>query len=153
MAKLTKKVVDALPALPGGDYFAWDDTMPCFGVRVMPSGAKTFQAQYKIGARTRRMSLGRYGTLTVEQGRDLARQVLAKVASGADPAEDRAEKRRGLSVAELGQRYMEEHALPHKKPLSCQMDRRLLDQVIVPALGTRPANTLSRRDVARLMHD
>ena len=44
MAKLTKRVVDALQAKAGG-YFPWDSQIAGFGLRVMPSGAKTYQAQ------------------------------------------------------------------------------------------------------------
>ena len=40
MPKLTKRSVEALQ--PGSkDYFVWDAETPGFGVRVMPSGAKT----------------------------------------------------------------------------------------------------------------
>jgi len=46
MPKLTKRTIDALePA--SQDYFVWDTLIAGFGVRILPSGAKTYQAQYR----------------------------------------------------------------------------------------------------------
>jgi Arm domain-containing DNA-binding protein len=55
MPKLTKRRVDALEPKPDS-YFVWDDEVKGFGVRVMPSGTKTYQVQYRKGGRTRRAS-------------------------------------------------------------------------------------------------
>ncbi len=42
MTKLTKRTVEALK-IEAKDYFVWDTQITGFGVRVMPSGAKTYQ--------------------------------------------------------------------------------------------------------------
>ena len=73
--------------LPSAPYFVWDDEVAGFGVRVMPSGAKTYQTQYRKGGRTRRVSLGRHGTLTADEARKRARELLGRVAGGENPAE------------------------------------------------------------------
>ena len=41
MPKLTKRVVDAVE-VRASEYFIWDNDIPGFGVRVLPSGRKTF---------------------------------------------------------------------------------------------------------------
>ena len=41
MGKLTKRSIEAL-APREIDYIAWDNDVPGFGVRVMPSGRKSF---------------------------------------------------------------------------------------------------------------
>ncbi|WP_298850898.1 Arm DNA-binding domain-containing protein [uncultured Ruegeria sp.] len=69
MPKLTKRAVEALP-VEAKDYFVWDSQIAGFGVRVMPSGAKTYQAQYRKGGRTRRVSIGRHGKITVDEWRN-----------------------------------------------------------------------------------
>lgn len=42
MARLTKRTVDILTPLPDRDVFAWDSEIRGFGVRVKPSGTKTY---------------------------------------------------------------------------------------------------------------
>jgi Arm DNA-binding domain len=87
MAKITKRAVDALQSMSGRDVFIWDSELRGFGVRVKPSGVRTFLIQYRnVEGRTRRLVLGQYGALTPENARDLAREKLAGVAKGEDPS-------------------------------------------------------------------
>lgn len=94
MAKLTKSLVDDLkPSKVGvkGSYlFAWDQELRGFGVQVLPSGLKTFVLQYRNAeGRSRRLVIGRYGVMTVEEARKEARILLGKIAKGVDPADEK----------------------------------------------------------------
>ena len=93
MPKLTKRYVDTLGS-DSKDYFVWDTIIAGFGLRVLPSGAKTYQVQYRKGGRTRRISIGRHGTITVDQARLLAKEVLGDVAKGENPAEEISQHRK-----------------------------------------------------------
>ena len=80
MTRLTKRTVEALKSNRERDTFLWDSELRGFGVRVNPSGTKTFIIQYRNQeARTRRCVIGQYGVLTVEQARDLIRARHVKV--------------------------------------------------------------------------
>ena len=71
MAKITKRSVDALEPQAGRDVFGWDSELRGFGIRVKPSGVKTFLIQYRNDeGRTRRLVLGQYGALAPEVARD-----------------------------------------------------------------------------------
>ena len=49
-----------------------------------PPGSKSFVLEKQIHGRVRRMTLGQYGQLTVEQARKLALEKLAAIAQGQD---------------------------------------------------------------------
>jgi len=152
-ARLTKRIVEAIRPAHGRDVWRWDGELRGFAVRVLPSGIRVYTIKYRDAAgRSRKLALGRHGVLTAEQARDLARQHLAAVARGENPALDRRARRHAPTVAELCERYLNEHADVHKKPLSAAEDHRLIEQRIRPALGTMKANAVSSDDVLRLHH-
>jgi hypothetical protein len=84
MAKLTKRFVDGLRAQTAG-YFAWDDELPGFGIRVWPTGRCIYIAQYRAGKRTRRIKIGAHGAITPSEARDAPRGILGDVARGEGP--------------------------------------------------------------------
>jgi hypothetical protein len=111
---LGKRAVDAL--LPREDsYIVFDGKLPGFGVRVMPSGAKTFVLKYRVGAggrsaTQRQKKLGRYGAMTVEQARAAALDALALVRLGQDPQAEKTRQRASLTVSDLIDAFLEGHA-------------------------------------------
>ena len=151
MPKLSKRIIDGLSP-EARDYFVWDSQIPGFGVRVMPSGAKTYQAQYRTGGRTRRVSLGRHGKITVDEARTLAKDVMGKVARGDNPAEDLAQHRRAPTVAALCERFFEHHVKERCKPSTQGEYRRAIDLFILPALGSFKTVDVERKDIAELHH-
>ena len=98
MPRLAKRFIDDLPIPAAGEAVLWDDDLPGFGVRVKQSGARSFLVQYRNAhGRSRRLTLGRYGVLTPDEARRLAKKTLADVAHGRDPAETRQADRRALT--------------------------------------------------------
>lgn len=147
---LTKTVIDAAKH-PGGDeqFVLWDDRNPGFGVRVYPSGRKTFIMRYRnAGNRYKYLTLGRFGTLTLQQARDLATQRRGDVVKGEDPAEEKASRRRALDVAQLCELFLERYAKPHRK--SWKDDERRIGRHIVPHLGPHKAGAVTKSDVIRM---
>lgn len=151
MPKLTKRCVEALRP-QAENYFVWDSEIIGFGVRVMPSGTKTYQAQYRKGGRTRRISLGRHGNITAEQARLKAREVMGLVAKGDNPAEEIAQERRAPTVAALCERFFESHVKERCKPSTASEYRRAIDRFIVPAIGAFKVVDVERKDIADLHH-
>lgn len=148
---LTKRAIDRLeydPAGPGQQVL-FDETLAGFGCRVYPSGKKSFILRYRTaGGRTRLLTLGRYGALTLDQGRERAQRALLAVRDGGDPLESRVRSREALSVDEFSPIYLEEHAKRRKK--SWKEDERRLTKHVLPSLGKLKLETVSRGDVASL---
>ena len=101
--KLTKPSIERL-ALPPGKREAifFDDDVPGFGLRLRAGGSRTFIVQYALGGRQRRMTIGAAKVLDAPKARQTARNLLAKVRLGHDPAADRAEARVRASDELLG---------------------------------------------------
>jgi Arm DNA-binding domain/Phage integrase, N-terminal SAM-like domain len=59
-----------------GQYIIWDTTLKHFGVRVSQGGAKTFTIIH--GRNRERITIGRYPTITLQQARKKAKEVLAE---------------------------------------------------------------------------
>ena len=98
--------VDALePA--SKSYIAWDDRLTGFGVRVLPTGTKSYILNYRPGggrrAPNRRMVLGRCENTTADEARRMAEDTLARIAVGTDPAAERAHARALRAVLTLGE--------------------------------------------------
>jgi integrase len=154
MAKINKRTLDALQP-KDKDYWVWDDSLKGFGVRVKPSGRISFMIQYRVlgGSRTpKKLTLGAYGKLTPTEARALARDRLAAVAHGGDPAAEIKAATAAPIIATLAERYLREHAKPKKKPASYTRDKRLVERFILPALGRKKIEALTRSDVSALHH-
>jgi integrase len=151
--RITKRLVDSLkPTVK--DHFVWDNTLIGFGVRVQPTGAKSFVVKYRAGsgrgAPTRRVTLGRVGTLTPAEARTLARKTLGAVAHGNDPAALKAAERRASTLRELAEIFMAEHIEAKRKPTTAAHYRSLLEKVVLPELGSRKAEQVTPSDLAKL---
>jgi integrase len=107
--KLTQRVVDSI-TLPAGklDAVHYDDDLPGFGLRLRAGGWRGFVVQYKLGTKTRRMTLGTTAMLQLATARKKAAKILAKVRLGKDPAGDRQEARARAAdtCAPIMQRYL-----------------------------------------------
>ncbi len=149
MSRLTKRFVDALkPA--SSDYFAWDDELKGFGIRVSPKGKKTFLIQYRAAGRSRRMKLGPYGAVTADEARNRAKTLLGEVASGENPAEEVSQHRKSLTVSEVCGRFKTDHIDVRLKSSTGRDYKAMIDKVIVPKLGTRKIIDVSRVDISDL---
>lgn len=158
IGKVTKRAVDAIKPDASSDVFLWDRETRRFGVRVKPSGAKSFVvAYYAPGLHRvrRRFTFGAYGPLTVDDARAKATALLAHVANGDDPARQNAEGRRAAreeTVAKLFDQYLDD-GIGRRKPRTLEFYESLGRLYVLPALGAVPVAKLSRREVADLHRD
>ncbi len=156
--KITKRAVDALLPVDGREATLWDTEVKGFGIRMRPGGAKSYIVRYRPGgggrsAPLRTLTIGSHGSpWTPHRARDEAKRVLGQVQQGKDPAADRSGRREAPTVKELADRFLAEHVDAKRKSRTAAEYRRLLDKLILPALGNKKLSDVSRSDIAKLHH-
>jgi integrase len=97
--KLTTTTVRGLE-LPIGirDKTYFDDDLPGFGVRIRDSGARVYVVAYKAGGRNKRLVLGPITMLDSGKARSTAKDILARIRLGQDPAAERQDQRDAAAI-------------------------------------------------------
>ena len=138
-------------------YERWEDGRTGFGVRVSPSGRKTFVYMYWRNGKARRMTLGIYGdgsgNISLADANVKHAEAKKALTEGHDPGAETVEARQAErdaeSVAELVEEYLGKWAWPRKR--SAAEDERILRKEIVPQWGNRKARDIKRRDIITLL--
>ena len=152
-ARITKRVIDSLKAI-GREYFRWNVDLPGYGVRVQPSGTKSYVVKYRAGsgraAPTRRMTIGSTSKLTPDQARIVAKKILGAVAHGADPATEKAAERQAETLRDIADLFLTEDVDTKLKSSTAALYRDILHRLVLPELGQRRAGKIAANDLARL---
>jgi integrase len=161
--KLTKTTVDGLQ--PGAKpEFAWDSELRGFGLKVMPSGAKTYVLQYRLGGRgspTRRFFIGQQGKdgWTPDKARTRAEELKRAVKEGKDPQRLKRSEAAAVTLRQFaedeGDKQVKRppgylaYAKDRKKPRSVVEDTRNLKRHILPVLGDRKLHSITAHDIEK----
>ena len=156
----------AQAVLPAGksDFTFFDDDIPGFGLRVRAGGSRAWVFQYRIGTKQRRITFATVSAMTVQDARERAGQLHARVKLGEDPFGEKVESqaRASETFEKVLRAYMthkktalrprsyvevERHLLTHAKPLHglqmAKVDRRNIAALvteIATASGPTEAN-------------
>jgi integrase len=150
--KLSKSTIRALTLPPGVvDRVFWDDDVPAFGLRMRAGGAQSWVVQYAIASRTRRIRLGSVAQLDPDKARKTAKDLLAQVRLGRDPAREKMAARSDAAetVGALLPRFLERQCA-RMKPRSFEETQRHLGKHAQPLHGVA-IKALDRRSVAMLL--
>jgi integrase len=152
-AKLTRQTVTGSEK-KDRPYIVYDTDLKGFGLKVMPSGTKTWIIEYRPGAGGRgvapkRVTLGRADLLTPDEARGQARDLLAKARLGDDVAANRKKERQTPTLAELVPDYLKNEVLPTVAASTHTLYSLHFRKHLLPAFGTRKINAISEDDVHR----
>ena len=145
MDALTKKKIDSLKP-EEKPFIVFDEKTQGFGVKIHPSGLKSFILDYRFNGRQRRLVLGRYGVLTVDKARKEAIDKLGDLRDGTDPLEEKRKANRADTIKDLCKLYLEKRS--DKKSL--RQDENRINNYIIPKLGRLKIESVRRADVERL---
>lgn len=154
--KLNRKTLATLkPEAKAVLYF--DESLKGFGLKIEPTGARSFFIEYRPGAGGRgvtkkRMTLGSADTLNPEQARGLAADHLAGVLRGEDPAHAKNIERSDPNVADLCDQYLQ-HGIDLKKASTIATDRGRIEHHIKPLLGKKKVKAVTKQDIEKFMRD
>jgi integrase len=151
--RLSKQSVASLRIPAGKPYhIEWDEVLPGFGVRVNPTG-KVWVVQYRAGGKSRRETIGRVDTVSLDVAREAAKKTLAKVQLGADPHAEKAQAkaRAKITFEAVAERYLK-HAQDRLKPRSFEEVERHLKKHWQPFQGL-PISEIRRALVATRLEE
>lgn len=137
IVRITKNLVQSSKPAPKETCY-WDDLLRGFGLRVQPTGRKTFmvKGRDKEGNQYQE-AIGDATLLEIDDARKEARLILIdrKVRLKSAP-------RICLSFEDLSVLYMRDYAIPHKR--SWKADEQRLRDYLIPAFGKLPIDKISR---------
>ena len=139
----------AIQAAPVGALLR-DTVIPGLHLRVFPN-KKSFYLYYRTKeGRERRPKLGDYGIISIDQARKQARELLARVAEGRDPSAELDRTKAAPTIADLAQRYLNQHADKKKKQRSRKEDERQIKKYLLPRIGTRKVHETQHEDIEKI---
>ena len=154
--QLTERLIRE--AKPGAKRrIIWDRQLTGLGVKVFPSGAKAYVLRYRIGGTERLATLARCSEISLKAARERAGAELVRIRNGeADPLRRREKARRAPTMAEFIRQFFEVEA-PARiergrlKPGTVEVYAYQARKHILPALGTRRVEDVTRADVERMV--
>ena len=147
--RLIEKTVKGLKAPLKGNVVAWDSEVPGFGLRLTAGGAKSFILNYRNRDGTqRRLTIGRFPSLSATAARQQARELKAKVELGGDPLAAQGEHRRALTFRGLVDLFAERHLANMKQG---QETERYLRRYAIPSFGKLKAAGVKRQEIIHLV--
>ncbi len=149
--RLDQRAARSLPG-PGdgkGDVLYPDLELPALNLRVFASGHRSWIVRYRVGPRQRAVTLGSVAELSAGEARRRAREILAQVRLGRDPAAEKAKAREAAAATfgAIAEAFLEERAA-ELRPATLREYRRHL-QIYLAPWRPLPAVELDRATIAR----
>lgn len=146
--RITKTAVDKLqPPTDKTQQFYRDDLLKGFAVRITATGVKSFVVEKLIHQKVKRITLGRYGELTVEQARKEAQKLLGKIATGIDPIAEKQEvKIKAVTLNQVFNDYL--HARKGLKPKTIYDYKRIIELAFAD-WKNKPLLTITKDKIAK----
>ena len=160
--KLTKKGIDNLDIPNDAPTFIRDSTLRGFGIKITPKGKRVFFSEARIkGANTKRVTIGSYPAIKLEEAREIARKNLLTMSQGEDPVvvvkEQREKRERKAAVEEALSKTLQfvfdQYKLArHHKPKT-QKDYHSTIRVCFNDWLDQPIRKLTRQMVEQRFYD
>jgi hypothetical protein len=138
-----------LPSAPN-EYVIWDTDLAGFGLRVRPTGRKTWFVRLRKRGKQQRVTLGRTEDIDAFSARSKARQLLAEVALDGLPGRVAQKQAPSFSV------YVDEFWRDcghHWKRSTQERNSNVIRLDLLPHFGAMRLDTIGRPDIIRWRDD
>jgi integrase len=149
MAKIhfTKALIEALE--PTGKLQSFtDDQTRGLTLKITPAGVKTFYLVKKFKGRVESTKLGRFPETTLAMARDRIAKLKQQYDGGINPAEERRQQRRELTLDAFFEVYHRDHCRAHNRRPGYA--RYTYEHYVGPTLGRKKLSEIQRADVIEL---
>lgn len=138
---------------PSAERFeAFEDNGRGFGLRVAPTGRKTWFTLYRFNGTPRRLTHGTFPAVTLAEARRKHADALAQVEKGTDPGRVKVAASRANSAAMTFPELVDEYERVEASKLKAGTELvRLIRKDAVPEWQHRKAGNVMRRDVVLLV--
>lgn len=143
----TRGTIAKAEAPAKGQRFIFDDHRDAprgFGLRITTAGGRAFVLNYTVDGRERRKTIGPWPTWSLEAARAEAHDLLRGIAKGNDPLEEKRRRKAEPTIADLAEEWLRKHASGLRSESAI---RALIENDLVPAIGTMKVSDVRRRDV------
>ncbi len=154
LAKISKRTVDAAQPLPKR-YTIFDTEVRGFGLRVFPSGKKSWVFEYRAGeggrgVHKKRVTFGTSTDFTPSQARKHAELLRLKTRTGGDPQAEKSECRAAPMLSEVAKIFLDEQVKPKLAANTFVQYEFILNRIVLPKLGNIKAKDVSRAEITKL---
>ena len=145
--KLSDTIVKALPAPPKGNRIHYDSEVKGFGCRVTAKGARAFILNYRTRTgRERRYTIGAFPDWKTGSARTEAGELKKRIDRGEDPLAEIQADRHAKTVADLCERFEEEH-LARLRERTAYDYRTQIRREILPEMRHRKVAEVTFSDI------
>jgi integrase len=152
MARLTIRSVETIKPKAVRQEIP-DSLLPGLYLIQQPSGAKGWAVRYRHQGVPRKLTLGSYPALGLQDARKLGAKALRAVAEGRDPGREKIQARaaKADSIDRVVEEFLERHVKRSNRPRTAQETERLLRQHVLPRWRGRMVHEVTRRDVLDIL--
>ncbi|WP_255440747.1 site-specific integrase [Paracoccus sp. MC1854] len=124
-------------------------------LNMTPTGGRSWIMRTTIGGKRRDVGLGSYPTVPLSGAREAARDMLAQVRLGTDPAKERQDAKaklaKGQTFRAAAEDYLSRKLVEFDNPKHRQQWRNTLEKYAFPTLGTMDVAAITLRDVLAVL--
>jgi integrase len=133
-------------------YEVWEDGRTGFGVRVAPSGRKSWLFMYRFEGRARRMTLGAIPRVGLANARVAFAEAKRKLDVGEDPGAIASAEKKADRDASTVKQLIDEYLARSANGLRSSSEvKRILERNVLPSWGLKKVKSIKRRDVVLLL--